>query len=267
MNIRPVDTARKLQGGRYTYAFVLNSVDIRAHEFVAPAAVAGLEQDQAVSLSVPLPWIFPPRQKRGQLTPTHRFRLRGELAVYTLSTIVNAYTLISQQSRRQTINPDVLRTLLRAEVFQDDLVGDDGQSYLQCLQRRLRQLPSTRPETPCIRIVGGNNSRGFPNQVPGYGTFQPRHEAMRRVRDLQDAWNKLRSPLEQYHSLIDGKLGRGMNRLCQGKGQFTIPSCAPYQSAGFQLTTLFFRRSPYKQPRPLRIDPGHAKGSAAPPRH
>jgi len=54
MNIRPVDkTQRFTGGGRYTYAFVLNSVDIRAHEFAAPAVVAGLEQDQAVSMWVP----------------------------------------------------------------------------------------------------------------------------------------------------------------------------------------------------------------------
>jgi len=154
--------------------------------------------------------------------------------VYTLSTIVNAYTLISQQSRRQThaANPDVLRALLRAEVFQDDLVGDDGKSYLQCLQRRLRQIPSKRSETPCIRVAGADNSnsRSFLGQAHTYGTIQPRHEVILPARDLRDAWNKLRGPLEQYHSRTGGKLGRGINKLCQGQGktfQFTVttPRC------------------------------------------
>lgn len=221
MNIRPASAGQACRGN-YTYASVLNSLDIRAYEFVLPAATTTAEQDQVVSLSVvpSLGSYSLSRSSRSseQLTLIYPLRLQiGELGVYTLGAVVNAYTLISQQSRGQTTT-DVVRNLQHAEVFRESVLSEGGLPDLKWLRQRLQQLPSTTltNASPQDGPARGPNSQRPRQQL--YGTFE--HPETRCARELRDAWNNLRNQLQRYRSLANGKLRHGMDKLCRKQGRF-----------------------------------------------
>ena len=105
-------------------------------------------------------------------------RLRiGELALYTLGIVVNAYTLLIHGTPKP-ISTDVLKSLSRTEMFQDYIFSNDMlPPHLQRLRELLRECPSSSTDDSHETKLAG---------------------------DLRSARTGLLDLLQQYWSLTDG---------------------------------------------------------------
>ncbi|GAB1312793.1 hypothetical protein MFIFM68171_03003 [Madurella fahalii] len=182
MNIRPIGMA-ETNRARYTHAFVLNCLDVRARELPLPAG-ASAEQDELLSL------------------------LRtGELALYTLGAVVNTYTLTAQIHSQDQTWPAALQGLTRAEVFQEHVLSRNTlPRHLQTLQDSLQKMPLFSVDTL------SRPASTFSVSV-SYGTFTSRMNKPDRA--LRSAWANLSGPLERYRSLADRKMHRVVDKLYQ----------------------------------------------------